>query len=45
VSISPTAGVTLESKAGERKISGQFGSVALKKIGTDEWVLVGSLEA
>ena len=45
VSISPTAGVTLESKAGERKISGQYGSVALKKIGTDEWVLVGSLEA
>jgi hypothetical protein len=45
VSISPTAGVTLQSKAGERKISGQYGSVALKKIGTDEWVLVGSLEA
>jgi hypothetical protein len=45
VSISPTAGVTLESKNAERKISGQFGSVALKKIGTDEWVLVGSLEA
>jgi hypothetical protein len=45
VSISPTAGVTLESKAGERKISGQYASVAIKKIGTDEWVLVGSLEA
>jgi len=45
VSISPTAGVTLESKAGERKISGQYGSVALKKIGENEWVLVGSLEA
>jgi hypothetical protein len=45
VSISPTAGVTLQSKSGERKISGQYGSVALKKIGENEWVLVGSLEA
>jgi hypothetical protein len=45
VSISPTSGVTLNSKNAERKISGQYGSVALKKIGTDEWVLVGSLEA
>jgi len=46
VSIAPVDGdVTLQSKAGERKISGQYGSVALKKIGTDEWVLVGSLEA
>jgi hypothetical protein len=45
VSISPTSGVTLNSKNSERKISGQYGSVALKKIGTDEWVLVGSLEA
>jgi hypothetical protein len=46
VSIEPVDGdVTLQSKAGERKISGQYGSVALKKIGTDEWVLVGSLEA
>ena len=45
VSISPTAGVTLESKAGERKISGQYGSVALKKILENTWVLVGSLEA
>jgi hypothetical protein len=45
VSISPTSGVTLNSKNSERKISGQYGSVALKKIATDEWVLVGSLEA
>jgi hypothetical protein len=45
VSISPTSGVTLNSKNSERKISGQYGSIALKKIGTDEWVLVGSLEA
>ena len=45
VSISPTAGVTLQSADGERKIKNRYGSVALKKIGTDEWVLVGSLEA
>ena len=45
VAISPTAGVELNSINNEREIKGQFGSVALKKIGTDEWVLVGSLEA
>jgi hypothetical protein len=45
VSISPTAGVTLQSADGERKIKNQYGSVALKKIAEDEWVLVGSLEA
>jgi hypothetical protein len=45
VSISPTAGVTLESADGERKIRNRYGSVALKKIAENEWVLVGSLEA
>jgi len=45
VTISPTSGVTLNSKNSERKISGQYASVALKKIDTNEWVLVGSLEA
>jgi hypothetical protein len=46
VSIAPVDGdVTLQSKSGERKISGRYGSVALKKVATDEWVLVGSLEA
>jgi hypothetical protein len=46
VSIAPVDGdVTLQSKDGERKISGRYGSVALKKVATDEWVLVGSLEA
>jgi hypothetical protein len=45
VAISPTAGVELNSINDEREIKGQFGSVALKKIDTDEWVLVGSLEA
>jgi hypothetical protein len=45
VSISPTSGVTLNSVSSNRKVKDQYGSVALKKIGTDEWVLVGSLEA
>jgi hypothetical protein len=45
VSISPTAGVTLNSVDNNRKIKDRYGSVALKKIATDEWVLAGSLEA
>ena len=45
VSISPTSGVTLNSVSSNRKVKDRYGSVALKKIGTDEWVLVGSLEA
>jgi len=46
VSIAPVDGdVTLQSADGERKIKNRYGSVALKKIATDEWVLVGSLEA
>jgi hypothetical protein len=45
VSISPTAGVTLNSVSSNRKVKDQYGSVALKKIGENEWVLVGSLEA
>jgi hypothetical protein len=45
VSISPTSGVTLNSVSSNRKVKDRYGSCALKKIGTDEWVLVGSLEA
>jgi hypothetical protein len=45
VSISPTSGVTLNSISSNRKVKDRYGSCALKKIGTDEWVLVGSLEA
>jgi hypothetical protein len=46
VSIAPVDGdVTLESADGERKIRNRYGSVALKKIAENEWVLVGSLEA
>jgi hypothetical protein len=45
VDIAATAGVNLYSKNSEKAISGRYGSVALKKIATDDWVLVGSLEA
>jgi hypothetical protein len=45
VTIVAGSGVTIRSKNSETKISGQYGSVALKKIGENEWVLVGSLEA
>jgi hypothetical protein len=44
VTIVAGSGVTINSKNGDNEISGQYGSVALKKIATDEWVLVGSLE-
>jgi hypothetical protein len=46
VSIAPVDGdVTLNSISSNRKVKDRYGSCALKKIGTDEWVLVGSLEA
>lgn len=37
------AGVTIRSLNGSLSMSGQYGSAALRKIGTDEWMLVGSL--
>ena len=45
VSINPTSGVTLNSLENNRKVRGQYGAVALKKINTNEWLLIGSLEA
>jgi hypothetical protein len=47
LSISPTSGVTMNSVPNTTivKIKDRFGSAALKKIGENEWVLVGSLEA
>jgi hypothetical protein len=45
VSISPISGVTLNSANTYRKIKDRYGSAALKKIATNEWILVGSLEA
>ena len=43
VSIAPVAGVTLQSTGGKRSIKNQYESAALKKLGTDIWLLVGSL--
>jgi hypothetical protein len=45
VTIAPASGVTIRSIDSKRKIKGQYSSAALLKIGTDEWILVGSLEA
>jgi len=37
------SGVTLNSKSGNQKLTGQFSAATLKKIGTDEWDLIGDL--
>jgi hypothetical protein len=37
------AGVTIRSQANRLKITGQYGTAALLKVGTDEWVLFGNL--
>lgn len=43
VTVVPGSGVTIRSKDSNLIIDGQYAGAALKKIGTDEWVLVGSL--
>jgi len=43
VTISPTSGVTLNSKSNRRKIFGQFSAATLIKVGTDEWTLIGDI--
>jgi hypothetical protein len=43
ITISPTAGVTLNSKGSKRKIFGQFSAATLIKVGTNEWTLIGDL--
>jgi hypothetical protein len=37
------SGVTLNSKDGALKLTGQFSAATLKKVGTDEWDLIGDL--
>lgn len=37
------SGVTLNSKSGNQKLAGQFSGATLKKVGTDEWDLIGDL--
>ena len=44
VTISPASGVTLYSKDSARSIASQYGAVSLKKMGTNEWWMVGDLE-
>ena len=39
----PAGGVTVNSKSGNTKLSGQFSGATLKKVGTDEWDLIGDL--
>jgi hypothetical protein len=38
------SGVTINSVDSLKSVKGQFGAVTLKKIATDEWLLIGSLE-
>lgn len=44
VTISPASGVTLYSKDSARSIASRYGAVSLKKMGTNEWWMVGDLE-
>jgi len=43
VTISAGSGVTVNSKDSNLAIDGQYSSVILKKMATDEWILVGAL--
>ena len=43
VTISPSTGVTLNSKDSARTIDGQFSAVTLYKVATDEWDMWGAL--
>jgi hypothetical protein len=43
VTISPSSGVTLYSSGGKVSINAQYEAVTLKKMATNEWLLLGSL--
>jgi len=43
VTFAAASGVTLNSSGGKKCINGQFKMVALQKVDTDEWLLVGDL--
>lgn len=45
VSFLPDAGVTLNSKNGNRKIAAQYSGAVLTKIDTNTWLLIGDLTA
>ena len=37
------SGITINSKGGNIQLAGQFSAATLKKVGTDEWDLIGDL--
>jgi hypothetical protein len=43
ISISPNAGVTLQSRDGKRKIAGQYGGASIVCVGTNAYRLIGDL--
>ena len=43
VSISPASGVALNSVMGYRKITERYAAVTLRKMGPDEWLLIGAI--
>jgi hypothetical protein len=45
VTLAATSGVTLYSSGSKKSINAQYEAVTLKKIATDEWLLIGSLSA
>lgn len=45
VTISATAGVTINSKYGNTKIAAQYSGAALTKVDTNTWLLIGDLTA
>ena len=45
VTFTAAGGVTINSKDSNLKITGQYSSATLKKIGTDEWDMIGDLAA
>lgn len=38
-----TGGVTIRSSGGKLKLTGQYSAATLRKIGTDEWCLIGDI--
>lgn len=43
VTFAATVGVTIRSSGGKLKLSGQYSGAYLRKIGTDEWIIIGDL--
>jgi hypothetical protein len=45
ITFAPGSGITLNSKAGNRKTAGQYSPASIKCIATNSYVLLGDLEA